>query len=195
MPHDDILAEVGADWKRQTIDHGRLLAHVERRRRRIRLVFAIKVAGAAIALLASIWFIGLALAGEALAFGLAGFILLAALPLMVMELIETRRLTRAGSNIPPEGALHAARDQSMASLRLLWAPRVGAIFLAACALGLVLLHVGGKASAGDAATIAPVWLITALATWLWQSRRGQRLKAEIERCDRMLDELGEGGAA
>lgn len=191
MPPDDILAELSADWKRQTVDHGRLRARTERRRRWTRLALTAKAAATGGALLAGIWFARLALSGEAPAFALAGFVLLAASPLMLMELIGTMRLARIGASDAPEGALRAARAQAVAALHLLWGARAGALLLTASALGLTVLHAAGKATAGEAATIAPVWLVAALIAWLWQARRASRLKAEIAHCDLMLDELRE----
>lgn len=191
MAHDDILAELGADWRRQTADLERLHMLTERRRRGGRLALAAKVVGTGIALAAGLWFVRLALSGDPAVFALAGAVLLGALPLMVMEIAGTARLTRAGANETPAEALQSARAQAAAALKLLWASRVAALLLAACATGLVVLYAAGQASARDAASFAPIWAFVALIGWYWQSLRARRLRAEIAHCDLMVEELND----
>lgn len=189
MPDDDILAEIGADWKRQTVDHERLRMRVASRQRRTRLHLGVKIAGTIFALFAGGWFVFLGMAEGSLAFGFAGVILLAALPLMVLEVRATRQLTQIGAANSPEGALRAAHDQAVAALRLLWAPRAVAFVLSVSAAGLVILRVLGNVSLTDTVLAGSVWLITALIMWNWQARRARRLRTEISRCDQLLREM------
>lgn len=189
MPQDDILAEVGADWKRQTVDHERLRVRVASRQRRTRLHLAVKIAGTVFAMFAGCWFVFLGMTEGVLALGFAGAILLAAFPLMVLEVRATRRLTQIGVANSPEGALRAARDQAVASLRLLWAPRAVAIVMGVSTAGLAALHFLSSASLTEAGFAVPVWLVTAVIVWIWQARRARRLRAEISRCEQLLREM------
>jgi len=191
MPHDDILAEIGADWRRQTVDHERLRLRIAQRQRRTRVQLAAKLAGTIVAALAGAWLAFLAVAESSLTFGFAALILIAALPLMVIEILATRRLTLVGTTDTPEGAVRAARDQAAASLRLLWAPRVAALVLGVGAAGLIALHGLEGAEPAELAWAAPIWLVAAVATWWWQAHRAHRLATEISNCDRLLEELGE----
>jgi Flp pilus assembly protein TadB len=191
MPHDDILAEIGADWKLQTIDHERMKARLAKQQRRIRRRLAVKMLGTAVALLAGICFLFLVVTEGTLAFGLAGIILIATLPLMVMEVLATRRLTKISVTNSPEGALHAEREQALASLRLLWAPRAVALAFSIGTGGLIVLHAMGEASRADTIFVAPIWIVTALIAWLWQARRARRLRTQISRCDLLLEEMRE----
>ncbi len=191
MPHDDILAEIGADWKRQTVDHERLRMRVASRQRRTRLHLGVKIAGTIFALFAGGWFVFLGMTEGSLAFGFAGVILLAALPLMVLEVRATRQLTQIGAANSPEGALRAAHDQAAASLRLLWAPRAVAIVLGLSAAGLVALYVVGSVSLAETALAGSVWLVTAVIVWIWQARRARRLRTEISISQVLLAEMVE----
>ena len=194
MPHDDILAEIGADWKRQTVDTDRLQRRVQRRQRRGRLFVAMKVAGALCALLLGCWFVGLALTGEGPIFAFAGGVLLVALPVMVREAIDTQRLTAITTYGSPERTLQTARDQAVAIERLLWAPRAAALLLTVSALGMIALYALDMASLRETAAVAAVWILTAIIAWWWQARRAARLEAEIACCDHLLAELSRAEA-
>ncbi|MBZ6377803.1 hypothetical protein B5C34_03050 [Pacificimonas flava] len=190
MPDDDdILGALRADWQRQTVDTERLYERTQRRQRRTRLLLTGKVAATILALPIALWFLWLAFAGEGSTFALAGGVLLAAFPLMLLELVGLMKLARLGAGASPEGALRAARTQAEAALNLLWSARVAALLLGAGAAGLLGLHLADHATAAGTVPIALVWLGVAGATWLWQARRARQLNAEIQRCDTMLSEL------
>ena len=191
MTDDTPFSDLVSDWRRQTADLDRLRRLVERRRRRTRLILLARILGTGVALLFCAWFIRLALSGGPPTFALGGFVLLIAVPLMLLEVAGTARLLRVGHDDTPAGVLRRARDQAAIARHLLWGTRVAAVLLAASAAGLLLLFATGRASMKEALILAPFWALTALVGWAWQAHRAPRLAAEIDQCELLLAELGE----
>jgi hypothetical protein len=136
-------------------------------------------------------FVWLALNGGPAIFALAGFALLVALPLMLLEVTGTARSLRIGHDNTPAGVLRRARHQAATARHLLWGTRAAALVLGASATGLLALYAAGRTRAEEALIVAPVWALGAIAGWAWQAHRARRLTAEMARCDAMLAELGE----
>lgn len=195
MTNDELLAQLGADWRRQTADLNRLRRLIERRRQRTRLALVARTAGTGVALLFGAWFVWLALDGAPAIFALAGIILLVALPLMLLEVAGTARALRLSHDDTPAGVLRRARDQAAMARHLLWGARIAALLLGASAVGLVVLYTMGRARIDEALFFVPLWALIALGGWAWQVRRGRRLAAEVARCDALLAELGEAEEA
>lgn len=195
MTTDPFLSEIGADWRRQTVDLDRLHSAIDRRRRLTRLALIIKAAGTGIALLCGAWFVRLALGGAPAIFALAGIVLLVSLPLMLIDLAGTARSLRLGDDDTPAGVLRRARNQAAMARHLLWGHRAAALLLGACALGLLGLYATGRARAEEAIVMVPLWALLASGGWLWQLHRARHLASEIARCDRLLAELGEADDA
>ena len=195
MTDDTLFSDLGADWRRQTADLDRLRRLIELQRRRTRLVLLARIVGTGVALLFCAWFIWLALNGGPATFALGGFVLLIALPLMLLEVAGTARLLRVGHDDTPAGVLRRASDQAAIARHLLWGTRVAAVLLGASAAGLLALYATGRASVRQALILAPIWALVALAGWAWQAHRARRLAAEIDQCEVLLTELGEANSA
>lgn len=195
MTNDPLFARIGADWRRQTVDLDRIRRLTERRRQRMLLALIAKAAGVGIALLASAWFIWLALRGAPSIFGLAGIILLIALPLMLLELAGTRRVLDLGRDDTPVGILHRMRNQATMARQLLWCNRLAALLLTLSAVALLGLYGAGRARMEETLIFAPIWLLFALAGWAWQMRQARRLDDEIARCDAFLAEFDQADSA
>lgn len=194
MNHDPLLAELGDDWRRQTVDLARLNQLTDRRLRLGRLVLLGKMVVTLIALLSGIWYLWVAFGGGRASQMVAGIVMLVALPLMLLELRSTAGALRIVPGDTPIDIARRARDQATAAHRLLWGCRVASALLAAGAAALVMLYAFGRASAGEAFGFGALWLGAAILGWLWQRRRAVTLSGRIRRSEQLLDELQQADA-
>lgn len=191
MTDDKLFAELGAEWRRQAVDIGRIQKMVDQRIRRARKMLIARTGAVIIVMAAMLFFLVLALKGDRPLFALAGVILLISLPLMVLELLATARALHVSPSCTPEEVLSGAITQTLASKRLLWGARASSILLAISAAILVVFHSIGLATTDEMLIFAPFWGLASLAGWLWQYHRSAQLDGEIARCNSLLHQLGE----
>jgi hypothetical protein len=185
------LADLGADWRRQTMDIDRVRRLAGRRRRQVRISMLGKLVGAAAALAFGVYYVWRTLSGGPIVYGLSAILLFIACPLILLEYAGARRRLAIDHGDTPQGVLRRARQEAALQRRLLWSCRAAALLLGAGVLGMAGLAAAGLVPRGQALSTIPVWAVTAFGIWLWQARKGERLAAEAGRCDALLAELGE----
>lgn len=191
MTDDKLLRELGAKWRSQTVDIGRIQAMVERRMRRTRQMLIARSAATIVVVAAMLYFLALAFHGDRPLFALAGIVLLVASPLMVLEALATARALQVNASNTAEEVLCGAIAQAEKTKRLLWGARASSILLAISASGLIVLNMAGLATTEELLIFAPFWGLAALAGWFWQGHRAVQLDGEIARCKELLRQLGE----
>lgn len=191
MPTDDFLQTLRTDWRSPAIDVDRMRRLTERRQRLANWSRALNLVGVGVALLFGGWFAYRAATGgdPVLVVGAAAFFV--ALPIILIEYAETRRILRVRYDDTPRGVLLQARQHVDWLRRMLRGCRWSAMILAVSAVAVLLLIAGGLTDLRASPFISVVWATTAALAWLWQAWRARRLAGEAEACESLLAELSD----
>src|SRR3990170_6914068 len=119
MPTDDFLQSLRADWRRPTVDLDRMRRLTKRRQRLAKWSRALNLVGVGAALLLGGWFAYRAATGDDPILVVAAAAFFIALPIILLEYVETRRDLQLRYDDSPRGVLLQARQHVDWSRRVL----------------------------------------------------------------------------
>jgi len=186
---DAFLDALRADWRALPAKADALEAEFKRRRQRARLSLTVTAMGVVMVAVGLVALAALALQQRDIAQTIAAVAFAAALPLLVLGLVEQSRSMKSAASLNPEGMLRFMRQQAIYSRRRLWGARACAAILTTAVVALAVAVVLDVTSVASGLFSISLWLPTALLVWLWQHSRSARLTQEIERCEQMIAEF------
>jgi hypothetical protein len=190
MTNDEFLDRLRSEWAGGTVDLERMRVANARRRRRAAVRLAADIAGAALAVIAAVWFALTALrTGEAL-FWLGAAAMLLVPPSLATKWLRAWRDAHADYGATPLGVIHQARAHVRAELRLVRGGYHSVVILLLCAVVAWVLQLLSFETWRETAWLSAIWATVAVATWLRLRARARRLRAELDSYERRIQEFG-----
>jgi hypothetical protein len=181
------LAELKADWRRQDTRIDALRARLEGVRLRTRIVLALEILLTLLGVATGLFYATLAWRGRDLLFAMSALMLLVVVPVFAIPGMRLRHRSLHFPDRTPEGTLRYALARLNLEGRILrMMDPAGAALLAFVAAVWVGAGAGWIPRRYPLGVLTVVWLLSALASFLWCRWRLQRNAAESARCGQLL---------
>jgi len=183
----DELAALKADWRRQDTRIDALRTQLEGVRLRTRIVLALEILLTLLGVAVGVFYVVLAWRLRDLLFAMSALMLLVVVPFFAIPGMRLRHRSLDFPDRTPEGTLHYALARLNLADRVLRMMYPGGAALLAFVAALWIGAAAGWVPRRDPlAILTLVWLLSALASFLWVKWRLQRNAAESARCEQLL---------
>jgi magnesium-transporting ATPase (P-type) len=195
VTNDAFLASLKSDWCEGSSREEAIARGFVRHRRWAWWTSLSGALGSICVLAGFVWFAWMALEHRDPLFAVSTLAFAAGLAAIVTGLLTLRRGMGLRYDETPLGLFRQNRDRLNLSRRLLFGARCCAGILAAATAAALLLTTLSEPRHVVVFLPIAAWGVTALAVWIWQARRKQRLEYEIAALDSQIAEFEEADAA